>query len=349
MAIDSAVEKFTSKWLMEQVFPPIQYVVEGIIPEGLTILVAAPKIGKSWMVLGLAKSLSSGTPVFGKLATARIRPVLYFALEDGPRRLQDRLLQLGEDVGSVGLEFVTELNGDVNEIIRNFVAAHRTHDPIVILDTLGKILVSDGNAGRYVAEYQFMADLKETVSSEPGASLIVVHHSRKADASDYLDAVSGTQGLAGAADTVMVLTRARGNTTAVLNVTSRDAAEGTYSLSFTAGQWILEGNSLEESARHATSSLKVEGHSERMRQVVAAVNTSPDSLTSADLRELLPWLPSDQLAKYLARAVKTEAIVKVSRGVFRRVTSVTSVSEAGTSDTDDTDDSALFDDRSGGQ
>ena len=34
-------------WLLEQEFPPVQYVVDGLIPEGLSLLIAAPKIGKS--------------------------------------------------------------------------------------------------------------------------------------------------------------------------------------------------------------------------------------------------------------------------------------------------------------
>ena len=56
---------FDAAWLMRQHFPPTKYVVPGIIPEGLTLLVAAPKIGKSWMVLGLGVELG-GIRVFGR-------------------------------------------------------------------------------------------------------------------------------------------------------------------------------------------------------------------------------------------------------------------------------------------
>ena len=76
---------FSSKNLMETEFPPLEYVVPNLIPEGLTILVAAPKIGKSWMVLGIAEAASTGGKVFGALGVTK-RPVLYLALEDGPRR-----------------------------------------------------------------------------------------------------------------------------------------------------------------------------------------------------------------------------------------------------------------------
>ena len=46
--------------LMATKFRPIQYVIPGIIPEGLTILAAPPKVGKSWMVLDLAYQLANG-------------------------------------------------------------------------------------------------------------------------------------------------------------------------------------------------------------------------------------------------------------------------------------------------
>ena len=34
-------------WLDRQDFPPLRYAVPGVIPEGSTLLVGAPKIGKS--------------------------------------------------------------------------------------------------------------------------------------------------------------------------------------------------------------------------------------------------------------------------------------------------------------
>jgi AAA domain len=39
------------QWLDRQDFPPMRYAVPGIVPEGLSVLAGAPKVGKSWMVL----------------------------------------------------------------------------------------------------------------------------------------------------------------------------------------------------------------------------------------------------------------------------------------------------------
>ena len=58
---------FGADWLATQVYPPTEYVVPGLIPEGASILVAAPKIGKSWMVLGIALAAADGGEVFGSI------------------------------------------------------------------------------------------------------------------------------------------------------------------------------------------------------------------------------------------------------------------------------------------
>jgi hypothetical protein len=51
---------FTAPWLMAQHFPPIRYVVEGVIPEGLSLIVAPPKFGKSWLWPARAAPTRSG-------------------------------------------------------------------------------------------------------------------------------------------------------------------------------------------------------------------------------------------------------------------------------------------------
>jgi hypothetical protein len=74
-----------------------------------------------------------------------------------------------------------------------------------------------------------------------GVPLVLVHHVRKATAEDFLATVSGTHGLAGAADTVLVLERPRATAHGVLHVTGRDVDETDYPLSFdpAAGAWSL--------------------------------------------------------------------------------------------------------------
>src|SRR6516165_4461609 len=74
---------FTAKELKTRVFPPVTFIVPGLIPsEGVTLICAKPKVGKSWFLLDTC------------LSTTAQGDVLYLALEDGPRRLQDRTAKL---------------------------------------------------------------------------------------------------------------------------------------------------------------------------------------------------------------------------------------------------------------
>lgn len=335
----TAPAAFNAHWLMQQVFPPTKYVVPGIIPEGMTLLVAAPKIGKSWMVLGLGVELSNGGKAFGVLPVGRPRPVLYLALEDGQRRLQDRLKMLKPAEVSHRLEFITSMEGaSVIETIRDYVARYAGLDPVVILDTLGKVMpAASSNESAYGHDYKMLSALKATCDAVPGSSLVIVHHTRKADGGDFLDAVSGTQGIAGAADTVMLLKRDRHEKRATLQVTSRDAAEGEYALTMTdSGVWELDGHDLASAAQAAETTKQTAGVGDRMADVIEVIGRNPEGLTPKDVKGLLPDIPASQIDKYLSRAAESGRIEKLSRGVYTPVRSVRSVS-LGNGETDTTD------------
>jgi RecA-family ATPase len=290
----------------------------------MTLLVAAPKIGKSWMVLGLALELSNGGSAFGCLPVGAPRPVLYLALEDGPRRLQSRLRMLKPDEVSFRLEFQTAIDeGKVIVTIRDYMAKHAGLDPVVILDTLGKIMPqAAGNASAYGHDYKILSALKGTADAVPGSSLVIVHHTRKSEGGDFLDAVSGTQGIAGAADTVLVLKRERHEKRATLQVTSRDAAEGEYSLTMSdSGEWTLDGQSLEDAARAAQTAKATEGVGDRMTEVIEMVGKFPEGATPSDIRQLIPGIGN--VDEYLRRAVAAERLTKLSRGLYAPVRSVT--------------------------
>ena len=90
-----AVRAFSAQELLTMELPPLRYVVEGLLPMGLGVLVAKPKLGKSWMVLDLCLSVAGGTPFLG-FAT-RQHSSLYLALEDGQSRMQTRLQKVLEN------------------------------------------------------------------------------------------------------------------------------------------------------------------------------------------------------------------------------------------------------------
>jgi RecA-family ATPase len=211
----------TGAWLDAQVFPPLAYAVPGLIPEGSVLLVGPPKIGKSWLVLTVALAAAAG----GKALSITIpkRPVLYLALEDGDRRLQDRCRKLlrGDPIPREFQYLLRPEQGLVFDTITAWLGRQHDVPPLVILDTLGKVMppALPGEMS-YQRDYRIGTALKRITDEHAGMCLLTNHHDRKAAADDWVDSVSGTHGLAGAAETVIVLTRARQATSGKLKVTA---------------------------------------------------------------------------------------------------------------------------------
>jgi hypothetical protein len=304
--------------LMATDFPPIRYVVEDLIPEGLTMVVAPPKIGKSWLVLGLGLAVSNGSLALGCIRT-EARPVIYFALEDGHRRLKSRLTSLGAVKPSPDLTFITTVaRGDIPHAISEYLDVHRDKAPVVIIDTLGKAQ-SPALPGEttYDRDYRVVGNLKGLADAHPGSSIILVHHTRKASGSDFVDAVSGTQGIAGAADTVLLLRRERGENIATLHATSRDTQEGEYAVALDAsGRWTLAGDSLEAAANAEQTAKVTGGLSDRMTDVIAAVGRHPEGITPRNLKSLLRDIPPEAVDVYLGRAYAAGRLRRLTRGKY---------------------------------
>lgn len=303
---------------MQKQFPPLRYVVPGLIPEGLTLLVAPPKAGKSWMVLALAYEIASGGTALGSIPVGTPRPVLYLALEDGERRLQSRLQALGVEAGPERLFFDTKIDPliGVRNTVQQFMEMHDQEQPVVILDTLGKVKppAAPGESD-YQADYRIAGQLKQLADGTEGAALIVVHHTRKAVSDDFVDSVSGTQGLAGAADTIAMLRRARGEASGSLSITSRDAVEGTYQLLMQGCKWELAGESLDAAATAFEQAKQTENLGDRSKTALEFVNSNPDGVKPYELAKELGITAKDA-GSYLIRLENDGRITRLARGLY---------------------------------
>lgn len=228
----SAPAIVTAADLLSRKLEPIQWIVPGLLPEGLMLLAARPKVGKSWLALQLAIAVATGGEFFGR----RLRPgrVLYLALEDNERRLVSRLGKLGASgAGLERLHLVTTWPRGLEgaNAITEWIAAN-PDARLVVVDVLTKL--RENRAGRdsgYAQDFEDVTVLKPP----PGRSVgvLAVHHTRKATADDPLDEVSGTLGVAGAADGAWVLKRARGSDEAELHLIGRDVEEeGAFAVRF---------------------------------------------------------------------------------------------------------------------
>jgi len=205
----------------------------------------ASGIAFDWTVLGLGLvvATSTGGKALGSIDVAA-GPSLYLALEDTGRRLKDRLGKvLGISPPPGTLTLATEcppLPAGGAEMISEWLDRH-PGARLVVIDVLARVR---GAAGRdtaaYDADYRAITQAK-AVADQHGVPFVIVHHTRKAGATDFLDEVSGTQGVAGAADSVLVLKRMRGRADAILRVTGRDVEEAEYALTFAAdiGAWQI--------------------------------------------------------------------------------------------------------------
>ena len=217
------------------------FVVEGLIPMGVTLLGGSSKIGKSWLMLWLGMQVACGDPLWG-MATHRC-DVLYLCLEDTMGRIQNRLYRL-TDEAPAGLRFATACGKLGSGLEEQILQALRDYPEtrLVIIDTLQKARDSRSAAGKnglYSADYDDMSALKDLADSQK-ISIVLVHHLRKQqDSSDPFNQLSGSTGITGAADTNMVLQRLRGSNTATLLVTGRDVDDQQLHLRFENLTWHL--------------------------------------------------------------------------------------------------------------
>lgn len=206
-------------------FPPPRWAVDELIPEGLTIMAGQPKIGKSWLMLGLGLAVASGGRAFGSVKV-RQGDCLYLALEDTLRRLQGRLgAILGGSAPPNRLRLETAWprshRGGIVQIDK-WLGAH-LDARLVIVDTLTRFRPVTKESG-YQQDYAAIEGLQD-IAGDRGVAIVVVHHQRKMAAEDWVDTISGTLGLSGAADGMIAIFRDRETRDAELRLTGRDVED----------------------------------------------------------------------------------------------------------------------------
>ncbi|MBF6233771.1 AAA family ATPase [Nocardia farcinica] len=306
-------------WLDAQEFAPLEWLVDGILTEGFGLLVAPPKAGKSWMVAGIGLACAAGGYALGSILVKQ-RPVLYLALEDGHRRLQTRFRTLteGQPIPRGMHVIISAQPNQVSSMIGEFLHLHRAAKPLIILDTLGKVKpAKQSGQESYSADYTFGAQLKALVDSVPGSCLLCVHHTRKQESADFVDAVSGTQGIAGSADFILVLSRKRKDEHAVLAVTGRDVVENEYALITEGGRWRLDGMDLTDAAATVERRKDAGSLGDRSMDILAHVIANGPT-TPRDIAEAF-GMDNKDASKYLSRLYETGRIAKAKRGTYDRL------------------------------
>lgn len=225
MSDPSYLPTITMSQLYETVYESRLPIIDGLLYPGTYLFVGAPKVGKSFLMAQIAYHVSTGQALWNY--TVHTGTVLYLALEDDYRRLQERLSRMFGVEGTDNLHFATcskQLGSGLYEQLQRFVQEH-PDTRLVIIDTLQKIREVGADRYSYANDYEIIGQLK-VFTDQTGICLLLVHHTRKQQADDRFERISGTNGLLGAADGAFILEKEkRTGNTAVLEVSGRDQPE----------------------------------------------------------------------------------------------------------------------------
>ncbi|MFI3227198.1 MAG: AAA family ATPase [Clostridia bacterium] len=237
----------TTAELYAKDIPRTPFIVEELLPRGLTILGGLGNVGKSWFSFWLAMQVAKGEPIWNFNTTKGT--TLYLAFEDNEERLQDRLFMLSDEIENAPENAhlcieISKMGGELESRIRNFISEH-TDTNLIIIDTLQKVR---GNLeSNYISDYEDITILKN-LADEFKIAIVVIHHLRKQKDTDIFNQITGSTGLQGAADTMMVIEQTkRGEDFATFHLTGRDVKS--RELELERGEdniWILISDSLHD-------------------------------------------------------------------------------------------------------
>jgi DNA-binding transcriptional ArsR family regulator len=301
---------------MAKSFAPIRWIVPGCLVEGMTLLAGAPKLGKSWLSLGWLVAVASGGFAMGTLRCEK-GDALGLMLEDNERRLQRRLRQMNLASLPERLTLLTNWPTLDDGCIREIEAwAEGVENPrLIVVDVFARVRgLKGGKETDYDADYR-QAAMLQAVASKYGLAIVVVHHTRKAPSDDDpFDAVSGTRGLTGAADSVLILKRKDGQP--ILYGRGRDLEEIETALQFDGetGNWSVLGEAWQ-----------VADTAER-RQIQEVLGRSVDPMTPTEIADAI-GKSRQNVQNMLSKMYDDGKVEKLTRGRYVLVSTVSTVTQ----------------------
>jgi RecA-family ATPase len=249
---DSDYETFNAAELDLMEFGPVQMVVPGVFVEGLTLFCGKPKSGKSWLLLHASYAAASNGFTLGNIHCME-GDVLYCSLEDNKRRLQSRMRKLfGRQPRPQRLQFKVKMprlaQGGI-DMLRAWIKSV-PNPRMIAIDTLAMVRMPNRkDQSMYDADYAAVVELR-SLAHEFGIAIVIVHHIRKMEADDPFDTVSGTLGLTGCPDAIVILKRDTAGTSLIGK--GRDLEEFEKAITFNKNTctWRIEGDA--EDVRRST-------------------------------------------------------------------------------------------------
>ena len=298
--------------LLMDTITPHRPIVENLLYEGMMLFGGKSKRGKSWLMLDLAVSVATGTPVWGHFTVPDRQPVLYISLEDGRGRIKQRLEYIRPGLRTNGylhcLYKFPMLDQGGMEKLQGFIQSGRYR--LIIIDVLARIEPAGkrGSEKTYLEIYDMFAPLQDLHHEHP-TCLAMVTHLRKADAEDIFDTLHGSVGYQGVQDALWAMERPPRNNVAVIHTRPNEGEEQALHVCFVDGHWKFLGHDEE---------IKL---SQERQDVIELLNEYEGGLSIAEVTKLR----SQPRERYRAnkqlmhRMLQDGQIVRIGRGRYAGV------------------------------
>lgn len=285
--------------LYETVYQSRPPVIDGLLYSGTHLFAGAPKVGKSFFMAQLAYHVSTGQKLWDY--DIHQGTVLYLALEDDYQRLQERMFRMFGVEGTDNLHFAVyakQLGAGLDEQLEKFIREH-PGTRLIIIDTLQKIREVSTDAYSYANDYDIVGRMKQ-FADKNGVCVLLVHHTRKQQAGDKFEMISGTNGLLGCADGAFLLQKEkRTDLSATLEIVGRDQPDQKLHL-------IRDTEKLIWQLDHAETELWKNAPDPLLGKI-AAVITEDNPIWNGSATELVSLLQEDIQPNILTRKLNVKA------------------------------------------
>lgn len=228
--------------LQDMNLPEPPSVIEGIVPEGYTVMSAPRKIGKSWLANQMCYAVATGGTVLGRQATKGT--AIYVTLEETMQMTASRQRKTwGERPAPKNLIYVHRCRGIEDgfvEELDSFIKGQGIEDvKLVVIDVLALI---DGSIQKgedaYHKDYRIGSTLKEW-TKDKHVGLVAITHTSKKKSEDVYDDTMGTGGVTGSADAIITIRKKSGRT-ATMSVIGRSLPESDIDMRLDNCVWVTE-------------------------------------------------------------------------------------------------------------
>ena len=288
----------------------VEFALPGLMPVGLSLLLGAPKTGKTLAELQMANAIANKGNFLDSYAGAG-GDVLCIILEDGASRIRKRLAMMIKEypaTDKVKIATAWGIPGQDNVVSLDAWLKNHPKTRAVFIDTCVKFF-GPGMRRGYHSEYMAAARLKD-VADHHGVSIVLIHHTIKKVPEDWLMALYGSSGLTGAADSIMFLDRERGADLAIFHATGRDIDDLSVAIRLDRQScaWHVEGDAE-----------IVKLNSER-REIYDILVNAESPIELAEIASL-SGKGTTAVSNLLVKLVDVGVVRKVSRGVYEAMKS----------------------------